>query len=124
MNALHHAEHRWLEQLVGEWASEIEASMGADDPPVKHTGTESVRSLSVWVVCEARMPTGDDSAMHSVMTLGYDPKKQKFVGTFIGSMMTYLWVYEGALDPTGKILTLDAEGPSFADETMVRGTTS
>ena len=53
----------------------------------------------------------------TVMTLGYDPAKKKFVGTFIGSMMTNLWVYEGELDASGKVLTLDAEGPSFADPT-------
>jgi hypothetical protein len=41
----------------------------------------------------------------------------KFVGTFIGSMMTNLWVYEGELDASGKKLVLDAEGPSFADPT-------
>ena len=48
------------------------------------------------------------------MTLGYDPAKKAFVGTFIGSMMTHLWVYDGELDAAGKVLTLDAEGPSFA----------
>jgi hypothetical protein len=31
-------------------------------------------------------------------------------------MMTNMWVYEGTLDPTGKILTLDTEGPSFTAE--------
>jgi hypothetical protein len=52
--------------------------------------------------------------------LGYDPWK-KFVGTFVGSMMTNLWVYEGELDASGTMLTLDAEGPSFADATMTAG---
>ena len=33
-----------------------------------------------------------------IMTLGYDPQKKRFVGTLIGSMMTHLWVYDGALD--------------------------
>ncbi len=27
------------------------------------------------------------------------------------TMMTYLWVYDGALDPTGRVLTLEAAGP-------------
>jgi hypothetical protein len=58
------------------------------------------------------MPGGGTAK--TIMTLGYDPQKQRFVGTFIGSMMTYLWVYEGSLDAAGKVLTLDAEGPSFA----------
>jgi hypothetical protein len=31
-------------------------------------------------------------------------------------MMTYLWVYDGSLDASGKVLTLYAEGPDFAAE--------
>jgi hypothetical protein len=52
-----------------------------------------------------------------LITLGYDPAKNRFVGTFVGSMMTNLWVYEGELDAAGKVLTLNAEGPNFADAT-------
>ncbi len=115
MHAEPQAEHKWLEQLVGEWTTEMEGSGGPDQPPVKHAGTETVRSLNVWVQCEGVMP--GDVSMKTVMTLGYDPAKKKFVGTFVGSMMTHLWVYEGELDASGKVLTLDAEGPSFADPT-------
>jgi hypothetical protein len=48
------------------------------------------------------------------MTLGYDPGQKRFVGTFIGSMMTHLWIYSGRLDDAGKVLTLDTEGPDFS----------
>jgi uncharacterized protein DUF1579 len=46
------------------------------------------------------------------MTLGYDPEKKQYVGTWVGSMMSYLWVYDGSLDAEEKVLTLNAEGPS------------
>ena len=45
-----------------------------------------------------------------MMSLGFDPQKGRFVGTFIGSMMTHLWIYDGALDASGQALILDAEG--------------
>jgi hypothetical protein len=51
-----------------------------------------------------------------IMTLGYDPMKNRFVGTFVGSMMTNMWVYEGALDAKGTTLTLDTEGPSMTGD--------
>ena len=91
--------------------------MGPDGPVEKFETTESVRSLEgVWVVCEGRgeMPAGAPST--TIMTLGYDPAKGRYVGTWIGSMMTYLWVYDGWLDPTGRVLTLEAEGPDMEED--------
>jgi hypothetical protein len=108
-------EHRWLDRLVGEWTVKAEMPPEAGDvsgPP----WTERVRSLDgLWVVCEAHgeMPGGD--AATTLMTLGYDPAKGRYVGTFVGSMMTHMWVYEGTLDAAGNALTLDCEGPDFAE---------
>ena len=110
-------EHHWLQQLVGEWTYENEASMGPGQPPAKFTGTESVRTLGgVWVLCEGRMPVPDGSPATTIMTLGYDPAKKRYVGTFVGSMMTHMWSYDGSVDAGGKVLTLDTEGPSFTAE--------
>jgi hypothetical protein len=109
------AEHKWLQKLVGEWTYEGDCSMGPDQPPSKMTGTETVRSLGgLWTIGEGTggMPGGGTSM--SVMTLGYDPVKQKFVGTFIASVMTHLWPYEGTLDASGRVLSLDSEGPDFS----------
>lgn len=116
------AQHRWLQQLVGDWTFEGEADMGPGQPPMKHSGTQTVRRLGeLWVLCEGlgTMPDGD--AAHMLITLGYDPQKKAFVGTFVGSMMTHLWHYAGALDADEKVLTLDTQGPSFSgDGTLVR----
>lgn len=48
--------------------------------------------------------------MTTIMTIGYDPHRQRFVGTFVASMMTHLWMYEGALDDGERVLTLETEG--------------
>jgi hypothetical protein len=117
MNAEPQKEHQWLQKLVGEWTSEMEAAMGPDKPPEKFTGTESVRSIGgLWTVGEGRgeMPGGGQAV--TIMTLGYDPAKKRYLGTFIGSMMTHMWVYEGEVDPSGKKLILDTVGPDFAVE--------
>ena len=108
-------EHKWLEQLLGDWTFDSECNMGPDQPPGKYAGTESVRSLgSVWVLCEGKGEMGGGVGLTQMM-LGYDPAKKRFVGTFIGSMMTHMWVYDGEMDAAGKVLTLSAEGPDFAN---------
>lgn len=115
-------EHQWLQQLLGEWSYDAEGISEPGQAPEVNSGIESVRSLGgLWFVAEGQgsMPGGGEATM--IMTLGYDPKRGRFVGTWIGSMMTHLWVYEGTLDASGKVLTLEAEGPSFAtDGTMAR----
>ncbi len=116
-NAEPQKEHHWLQKLVGEWTFETECSMGPGQPPAKSMGTESVRSLGgLWFLCEGRSEMPGCGPGTTVMTLGYDPAKKKFVGAFIASMMTHMWTYEGELDATGKVLTLDTEGPSFTAE--------
>ena len=117
MKAEPQQEHQWLQKLVGEWTSEMEMPMGPDKPDEKCIGTESVRSIGgLWTMGEGRgeMPGGGQAI--TIMTLGYDPTKKRYVGTFIGSMMTYMWLYDGTLDATGKVLTLDTEGPHFGTE--------
>jgi hypothetical protein len=115
-------EHQWLERLVGEWTSEAEMAAEPGKPPERCKGTERVRSLGgLWILAEGtgEMPGG--GAAQTMMTLGYDPQRKRCVGTFVASMMTHLWIYEGALDAAGRVLTLETEGPSMAAEgTMTR----
>ncbi len=110
-------EHQWLQRFVGEWTFEGEATMEPGQPPSKFTGTESVRSIGdLWFLAEGQgeMPGGGPAT--TLLTLGYDSQKQRYVGTWIGSMMTHLWVYDGALDAAGRVLTLATEGPDMAVE--------
>ena len=115
MHAEPQQQHHWLARLIGEWEMEGESVGGPGQPEMKSKGTERVRSLGgLWVVCEGEgeMPGGGTANM--IMTLGYDPRTGRFVGTWVGSMMTHLWVYDGSLDAAGRVLTLNAEGPDFA----------
>lgn len=109
-------EHRWLQQLVGEWTYESGDAQGG----AKSTGTETVRSVGeIWIQAEGRGTMPDGGPGISLMTLGYDPARRRFVGTWLGSMMTHLWIYDGELDSARQVLTLNSEGPSFSgDGTM------
>ena len=106
-------EHDWLNQLVGEWTSEMDCAMGPDQPRSKSKGRETVRSLgALWTLCEGEGEMPDGSTGKTLLTLGFDPAKGRFVGSWIGSMMTHLWIYDGALDESGKVLTLESSGPN------------
>jgi Protein of unknown function (DUF1579) len=114
-------EHQWLDQLIGEWVMESECSAGSDQPSSKNTGTERVRSLGgLWTVGEGEGELPDGGIGKTIITLGYDPQQNRYVGTFVGSMMTHLWLYNGTLDATGKVLTLDTEGPNFEQSGMTK----
>lgn len=110
-------QHRWLHRLAGQWTSETRMPGPPGQPDQTLAGTESVRTLGdLWVVCEGRgdMPGGGTATM--IMTLGYSPERQCHVGTWVGSMMTHLWVYEGSVDATGQVLTLESTGPAWTPE--------
>lgn len=110
-------EHQWLQNLVGEWTYETEATMEPGKPAEKFGGTESVRSLGgLWILAGGQGEMPGCGATTTMMTLGYDPQKQRYVGTWIGSMMTHLWIYEGELDADERVLTLNSEGPAMTDD--------
>ncbi|MGH7445463.1 MAG: DUF1579 domain-containing protein [Longimicrobiales bacterium] len=106
-------QHDWLQRLVGDWSYDAQMAEPGK-PPDTASGTQTTRSLGrLWIVGEGQgeMPGGGTGT--SLLTIGYDPPGQRFVGTWIGSMMTHLWVYDGWLDDAQRVLTLESEGPSF-----------
>jgi hypothetical protein len=104
-------EHQWLDRLVGEWDTEAEIHMMPGQPPLKTKGTETTRKIgNFWTIAEVRSEFMDQP-FNAVLTLGYEAERKKYVGTWVDSMMPYLWNYTGDVDPTGNILTLETRGP-------------
>jgi len=103
--------HAWLQQLVGEWTTEGEMIMGPDQPAMTNTGSESVRAVGGhWIISENKSEVLGEP-FTGIMTLGYDTRKNHYIGTWIDSMTDYMWTYEGSLNEAGDTLTLKAEGP-------------
>lgn len=106
------AEHRWLTQLIGDWTYEHEVPAHEGEPARTLRGVETFRAIGpLWVQGEASGPMPDGRPSSSLMTLGYDPGRHRFIGTWVGSMMPTLWIYDGELDDTGRKLQLYSEGP-------------
>lgn len=109
-------EHTWFKQLEGEWDIDTEVLMDPAKPPVKGKAKETTKLMGAFFVdADMDFEMGPGQKMKSRMTIGYDTKKKKYVGTFVSDMDAHMWVYEGTMDAAGKVLSLEAEGPAMMD---------
>ena len=98
------AGFEWLKQFEGTWATAYNGTM------------KSQVVGEIWIVNEISFQTG----LSAVQSIGYDAEKKHFIGSWIDSTSSYKWHYTGSLDATGKILTLEAEGPDMTDPKKTR----
>ncbi|MBX3363323.1 MAG: DUF1579 domain-containing protein [Phycisphaeraceae bacterium] len=111
-------DQEWLRQLVGEWDAKFNVYMQPGQPPTEAPGTDTVRTLGeYWVISESTTSMMGVS-FSGILSLGYDPQKKHFAGTWVDSMGGYLWVYTGTLNDAGDTLTLNTQGPSMQDPDM------
>jgi hypothetical protein len=108
------AEHEILGKLVGSWKAVTECKL-PDGSTEKSEGQLTFRSLGgLWVIGEGvfmQGPGGEDVV--SQFTIGYDASRKLYVGSYLSSCMTKLWIYDGEYDAAGKKLVLTAQGPRF-----------
>ncbi len=106
-------EHGWLHRMLGDWVYEHDCTM-PDGSVETSRGKESVRALGPWWVIgegEGTMPGG--GTMRWTVTMGFDVATRRFKGSWIGSMMPPMFLYDGALEADGQTLPLMSEGPAF-----------
>jgi uncharacterized protein YndB with AHSA1/START domain len=114
-------EHGWLTRLLGEWRYETEAAGSPGQPPMHATGVERVSPLGgYWVIGEGEGTCPMGLFVRTIITIGFDPASRRFRGSFVGSMMPQMFVYDGALDARARLLTLDTEGPAMTGEGRAR----
>lgn len=105
----------FLQKLVGEWAVVTHAVVDPAQDPYRFEGKETARLLGgQWLVSEFYTEV-EGQIINSILTIGYDPTKEKFVATYVNSMQTSLWTYDGTLNDEGTTLTLKTEGPFMGD---------
>lgn len=104
-------QHAWLRRWVGEWSVEGEMYPAPGAEPIRSKGAEVVRPLGdLWIIGESEGTMPGGGSYSALLTAGFNPKTGRFVGSWIGSMSGYLWVYDGWLG--GDELTLEAQGES------------
>lgn len=104
-------EHELLAQFAGEWEVTAETVPMPGQEAFKCTGTESAKMVGGFWLIGRNESSVQGMAMSSVLTIGYNPVTKKYFGTFLCSADSTLWKYVGAMDETGKKLTLETEGP-------------
>jgi hypothetical protein len=104
--------HAWLMQLVGEWRTESQITMGPDGPTHTGNGRERVVSLGgLWAFGEGEAPMPNGKPMNYKVGLGWDVTFKEYRGFWIADVSSALWTYTGTLSEDGKTMTLDCVGP-------------
>ena len=106
-------QHEWLQQLVGTWDSKATITIPGGGGSFETEGVSENRMMGgFWLVSEVTSDYGGQE-MPALQQIGFDPKKQSFIGTWTDASASRLWTYEGRLSDDGKTLNLESEGPNF-----------
>ena len=101
--------HKMLARLAGSWTTKTTAWMDPDKPPVEGIGT-----------CEQKMLLGGrylqqeyfsemmGSPFTGINLIGYDNHTKKVVSTWIDSMSTGIYYFEGTASADGKTFTQES----------------
>lgn len=99
-------EHEKLKQLVGTW----DVSAVSGDNSFRGTMVWKLDMGGLWLAGSFEGEfAGQKFSGRGFDT--YDPNKKKYVSVWIDSMSTSPAVFEGNYDPSGKVLTMEGEGP-------------
>lgn len=105
-------QHELLSQFAGKWHVTTETVAMPGMEAMKCEGTETSQMIGGFWLNSRIEATMVGMPMTSILTIGYDPEKKQYVGTFVCSADSTLWKYEGEMDESGKKLTLLTEGPN------------
>jgi hypothetical protein len=100
------APHKLLARMAGRWNVKGACSMEPGSPPIEHTGTSEQK-----VILDGRFLKQEFSGemMGSPFTgigyTGYDNHSGKYVSTWLDSMGTGIYYFEGTAGADGKTIT-------------------
>jgi uncharacterized protein affecting Mg2+/Co2+ transport len=110
-------EQELLKKEAGVWDASVETMMPDGNKDVSK-GVETNTLLGgLWLISDYKGALGpQDFSGHGVM--GYDPKKQKYVGTWVDTMSTTLAVVEETYDTATKTMTGAMEATDESGKTV------
>jgi hypothetical protein len=103
-------EHEVLKKDVGTWDATVEMLMPPGAPPSTGTEVTTLGPGGLWVITDFQSQMmGAPFQGHGVG--GWDPAKKKYVGAWVDSMSTAVFVTESTYDAASRSMTGTLEGP-------------
>ena len=98
--------HKTLANLAGSWITQTTAWMDPDKPPIEGTGTCEQKMILDGRYLQQEY-TGEmmGSPFTGINLIGYDNHTKKYVSTWIDSMSTGIYYFEGTASADGKTIT-------------------
>jgi hypothetical protein len=104
-------QHETLKQFEGSWDAVSRFMTEPGKPMAESKGVE-IASMGLggfWLTYEYKGEM-NGASFTGRGTMGFDQQKQKYVGTWIDSSKSGLFLSEGTADDQGKVFTLIAQG--------------
>lgn len=103
------APHKRLAKLEGSWITRTKGWMEPDKPPVESTGACRQKMILDGRFLQQEY-TGKmmGSPFKGINLIGYDNHTKKYVSTWIDSMSTGIYFFEGTASPNGKTVTQES----------------
>jgi hypothetical protein len=103
------APHAVLARMAGSWMTRTKGWMEADKPPTETTGTcEQKMILDGRFLLQDYKGDMMGSPFTGINLIGYDNHTRKYVSTWIDSMSTGIYCFEGTAGEDGKTITQES----------------
>lgn len=110
----HHAR---LKHSVGEWEGTMSMMMGGAE--TDFPCTESVQAIGdLWITSSFHCDFGG-LPFEGASTTGFDPKKGKYIGSWIDNMTPSMTIMEGEWDAERNAMVMTYEAPDMESGEMV-----
>jgi hypothetical protein len=97
--------HKLLARLEGSWSTRTRAWMEPDRPPVEGTGTCEQRMILGGRYLQQEYTGTMEEPYSGVNVIGFDNHSKKYMSTWIDSMSTAIYCFEGTGSQDGSTIT-------------------
>jgi hypothetical protein len=103
------APHKMLAKLAGTWTTRTRAWMEPDKPPMEGTGAcEQKMLLDGRYLQQEYASEMMGSPFSGINLIGYDNHTRKYMSTWIDSMSTGIYYFEGTAGADGRTITQES----------------